>query len=84
MPKRVGSAANRNAVETSSPGLPLRLPWVSDSLNPNRKAVAPILIRRGNGATALRLRIEQGCLAQKKVEILIHTRLQPGDRKSRE
>ena len=55
MPKRVGSAANRNAVETSSPGLPLRLPWVSDSLNPNRKAVAPILIRRGNGATALRL-----------------------------
>src|SRR5204862_6849823 len=59
-------------------------PGVRDSLNPNRKAVAPILIRRGNGATALRLRIEQGCLAQQKVEILIHTRLQPGDRKSSE
>src|SRR5438552_2392930 len=78
------AAAKRNWVDTFSPGLAASATLVRDSLNPNRKAVAPILIRRGNGATALRLRIEQGCLAQKKVEILIHTRLQPGDRKSRE
>jgi len=56
MPSRIrNAAANRNAVQTFSPGLPLRLPWVRDLLNPNRKAVAPIFIRRGNGATALRL-----------------------------
>jgi len=47
MPSRIwNAAANRNAVQTFSPGLPLRLPWVRDLLNPNRKAVAPILIRR--------------------------------------
>src|SRR6266404_6305658 len=54
--KRAGvRLVNRNAVVSFSPGLSLRLPWVRDSSNSNRKAVAPILIRRGNDATALRL-----------------------------
>src|SRR6266404_8125601 len=54
--KRAGvRLVNRNAVVSFSPGLSLRLPWVRDSSNSNRKPVAPILIRRGNDATALRL-----------------------------
>jgi len=46
---------NRKAVMPSSPGLPLRLPWVGNGLSSNRNAVAALLTRRTNDATALRL-----------------------------
>jgi len=47
--------SNRKAVTPSSPGLPLRLPWVGNGLSPNRNAVASRLTRGRNDATALRL-----------------------------
>jgi len=39
----------------SAPGCRFGYPGIRDSSNSNRKPVAPILIRRGNDATALRL-----------------------------
>jgi hypothetical protein len=51
----VEQTPNRKPFTPSYPGLPLRLPWVGNGLSPNRNAVAPDLIRRRTGATALRL-----------------------------
>jgi len=39
---------NRNAVETFSPGLPLRLPWEREWESINRKAVAALAFRWRN------------------------------------
>ena len=55
----VSESKNREAVPSSSPGLPLRLPW--DNANEysyNRKAVAAAVTHLSNAKDATALRLE--------------------------